>query len=110
MIEDIKVSELIKLISVLEKKESNDIGFWKVGKSYFIRTVTMYHIGKLKDVSDKEILLENAVWVADSGRFHDALKKGELNEVEPFVTDVILNRECIVDATLWDHKIPYEQK
>ena len=110
MLEDIKVSELIKLVNTLENKEKNVIGFWEIGKSYFIRTVTMHLIGKLKNLTNKELLLENAVWVADSGRFHDALKTGSLSEVEPFVTNVILNRECIVDSCEWIHKIPTEQK
>jgi len=63
----------------------------------------MHLIGKIKSINQKEILLEKASWIADSGRFHDALKTGELNEVEPFINDVILNRDCIVDASEWNH-------
>ncbi len=111
MIEEIKVSELLKLIKVLNVNEKNNESiFFEIGKSYFIRTVTMHLIGKLKNIKDKEIILEHAVWVADSGRFHNALKDGTLNEVEPFVSDVLLNKECIVDACEWLHKIPTEQK
>lgn len=84
--------------------------FWILGKAYFIRTVTMHLIGELSDLTDKELLLKKAVWVANSGRFHDALKDGTLDEVEPFVTDVILNRESIVDACEWIHPIPKDQK
>ncbi|TXG82855.1 MAG: hypothetical protein E6R13_04410 [Spirochaetes bacterium] len=66
----------------------------------------MHSIGYLEDFNDKEMLLKDAVWVADSGRFHDALKNGTLSEVEPFVTDVIINRSAIVDACEWIHPIP----
>lgn len=83
---------------------------FQVGKSYFIRTVTMHHIGRLKSINKNELLLEKAVWVADSGRFHNALKDGDLNEVEPFVNDIIVPRGCIIDATVWDHELPTQQK
>lgn len=81
-----------------------------LGKYYFIRTVTMYLVGELRMITEKELVLKNASWVADMGRFHDALKIGELNEVEPFINDVILNRGSIIDATEWTHKLPTEQK
>lgn len=82
--------------------------FWKVGESYFIRTVTMHCLGKLKAVLPEELLLEQASWVADSGRFHECLRTGKLSEVEPFVNDVILNRSSIIDATIWQHVLPKE--
>ncbi len=83
---------------------------WELGKAYFIRTVTMHLIGELIFISDKELVLKNASWIADSGRFHDALKNGELNEIEPFIEDVIVNRTAIIDATKWLHLIPRLQK
>lgn len=84
--------------------------FWIVGKSYFIRTITMYHLGKLKEINDKELIFEKASWIADSGRFHDFLSKGILNEVEPFVGDILINRDCIIDACYWMHDLPLIQK
>lgn len=112
MLEDLKLKDAIDLLNALNKKSEHqkDIDLWKVGKSYFIRTVTMHLIGKLEVVNSTELLLKNAVWVADSGRFHDALKKGTLSEVEPFVTDVIVNRTSIIDACEWIHDLPKEQK
>lgn len=112
MLEEIKVKDLVDLIRVLNPNNVSIVenNFWVIGKSYFIRTVTMYVLGNLKDLNSKELLLKDAVWVADTGRFHDALKTGELNEIEPFVSDVILNRDSIVDSSEWLHKIPREQK
>jgi len=83
---------------------------WELEKKYFIRTVTMYVLGKLVYFDDKELVLENASWVADSGRFNNALKTGKLEEVEPFVNNVIVNRSSIVDATEWDHELISEVK
>ena len=87
------------------KKVSKE-SIWQIGKAYFIRTVTMHLIGELSVITDKELVLKKASWIADSGRFHDALKTGKLSEVEPFINDVIVNRESIIDATLWSHEIP----
>jgi hypothetical protein len=83
-----------------------DLGFWVVGKAYFIRTVTMHQIGVLLDLNDKELLLKDAIWVADSGLFNHALRTGKLDEVEPFVGNIIVNRDAIVDVCEWTHEIP----
>ena len=80
--------------------------FWTVGRKYFIRTVTMHHVGELVSFNDKELVLKDASWVADSGRFSSALKTGNLDETEAFVNDVLVNRDAIVDATVWDHDLP----
>lgn len=87
-----------------------DIFPWVIGKNYLIRTVTMHHIGKLEAVTKQELVLSGASWVADSGRFHDALKEGKLDEVEPFVHDVIVGRGALIDATEWPHDLVREQK
>lgn len=79
---------------------SND-SHWKVGKIYLIRTVTMIQAGRLIAVTDKELVLEDAAWIADTGRFSDALKSCEFSEVEPFPDgEVIVGRGAIIDACL----------
>lgn len=83
--------------------------FWKIGENYFIRCVTYHQVGKLVEITDKELVLEDASWIADSGRFYDALKSGEFAQVEPFVEKVLVNREAIVDATLYPFDLPLEQ-
>lgn len=82
---------------------------WKIGENYLIRTVTMIQVGRLESVGEHELLLSSAAWVADTGRFYDALKTGKLNEVEPFLNDVIVGRSSICDASIWTHKLPREQ-
>jgi hypothetical protein len=92
-------------------EESIDISSNKdfEGKNWFIRTVTYHWVGKVKKVSGKFFILENASWIADSGRFMQAIKDGELNEVEP-VGIAIVNIETIVDICPWTHKLPTKQK
>jgi hypothetical protein len=100
-----KDSQLSKVIE-LNGEES----LWEIGKNYLIRTVTMIQLGKLKKVTDKELLLSDACWVADTGLFTDALKDGKLNEVEMFQRDVIVGRGGIIDATEWLTDLPKTRK
>ena len=80
-----------------------------VGKKYFFRTVTYHLTGKVNKVIGSILELEDAAWIADSGRFADALKSGKLNEVEPCGT-AYLNINSITDFFPWMHKLPTEQK
>jgi hypothetical protein len=84
---------------------------YQVGKNYFIRTVTHHLTGQLVKITLKELVLEKAAWIADDGRFHDALKTGILNEVEPFPQDeqVIVGRGALIDAVVWKHELPSAQ-
>lgn len=102
-----EVEDLLKLIQLLDKKEiKKETKIYEVGKKYLIRTVTMTQVGKLKIIGDKELVLEDASWVADTGRFNEALQSGYLNELEPFVNDAIVGRGAICDATEWSHDLP----
>ena len=73
--------------------------FMEVGESYFIRTVTHYFTGRLIWVGEKEIVLEEACWVSDTGRFNEFLSKNTFNESEPFPksSQVIVGRGAIID-------------
>lgn len=82
---------------------------FEIGKSYFIRTVTYHLIGKVKEIKGAFLVLEDASWIADSGRFHKAISEGVLDEVEP-VEDAIVNMESITDAFEWKHELPRKAK
>jgi len=81
-----------------------------VGQNIFIRTVTLYYTGKLKNVCGNFLTLEKAAWIADTGRFYDFLKEGKANEVEPFIDDVHIPLSSIIDVTKWNKQLPQEQK
>ncbi len=102
-----EAKELAALFSNSGSPKSNP---YKIGENYLVRTVTMIQLGKLESVHDSEIVLSSASWIADTGRFYDALKTGKLNEVEPFTNDVIIGRGAIVDMTIWTHNLPKDQK
>jgi len=83
---------------------------YAVGEKVFIRTVTLYYTGKIKKISAGFVTLETAAWIADTGRFHDFLKSGSANEVEPFVNDASIPIGSMIDVTLWDGELPRKQK
>lgn len=98
----------IKTKRVIELTGEDSV--WDLGKNYLIRTVTMIQLGTLKRITDKELVLSDACWVADTGRFNEALEKGTLKEVEMFQTDVIVGRGSIIDATEWLTALPKKTK
>ena len=87
-----------------------DVGPWEIGKNYLLRLATIYDAGKLIGVGPQELVLEDASWIPDTGRFSDALKSCEFSEVEPFPKGrVIVSRSAIVDAVKID-TVPRKQK
>lgn len=85
---------------------------WKIGEKYLIRTVTMTLTGILVFVGAQELEIDKACWIADTGRFHKAVK-GEWDssaEFEPFPGKVIVGRGSIVDAALLTCELPKEVK
>lgn len=80
-----------------------------VGKKLFIRTVTYHSVGKVEKIVGQFIYLTEASWVADSGRFMNAIKDGTLDEVEP-VGEMLINLHAIIDIFMWKHALPKEQK
>ena len=72
---------------------------WKIGANYLIRTATMIDAGKLVAVTEHELVLEDASWIADTGRFGKALEKWTFNEVEMFPAgQAIVGRGSLIDA------------
>jgi hypothetical protein len=80
-----------------------------IGSKLFIRTVTYHLVGKVVAVSGTLIELSDASWVADSGRFMNAIKDGTLQEVEP-VGRCWVNANAITDIFPWPHVLPRSQK
>jgi hypothetical protein len=73
-----------------------------IGKNLFFRTVTNYFIGTVTKIHGKFIYLENACWVANTGRFMNFLEDGlqSNSEIEP-VVKMFLNMDMVVDFYEW---------
>jgi hypothetical protein len=84
---------------------------YDVGGSYLIRTVTHYWIGRLVCIFPGELVIEQASWVAFTGRWgelHAAGKWSQQAEIEVMPADarVVVARGAIVDASPWPHGLP----
>lgn len=104
-INELTIGQLRELASIIAglpgatATPSSDPGGWEVGKIYLIRTATMTDTGRLVAVTPQELILEDAAWIADTGRFSDAVRKVEFSEVEPFPDGrVIIGRGAVIDA------------
>ena len=109
-----KIEELKAELEELELKAANSSSSkdrpFEVGEKYFIRTVTYHLTGQIKAIRGNFLVLKDAAWIADSGRFMQAINDGVLNEVEPVNGEVLVNIQSITDAFEWTHKLPREQK
>ena len=102
-IETIKINEVeyvrANSLKTVKPVFEGDFNPFEIGAVYLIRTVTMIDVGRVIAANDKWIVLEDAAWIASTGRFADALKKCEFSETEPFPDGmVIIGAGSIVDA------------
>ncbi len=100
-----------KIKNQLLKEENVDISSLQemIGKAFFFRTVTYHMTGRVKRIIGNILVLTDAAWIADSGRFMDCIKSGKLNEVEP-VGNAYLNLSTCVDFFDWKHDLPKTTK
>lgn len=109
-IEDMTIGQAQKLAAMFGNNTSDSFATWQIGKNYLIRTVTHIQTGRLVAVTDHEIVLEDAAWIADTGRFQDALDACSFVEVEMFPKEqIIVGRGALIDATPIK-SLPTEQK
>ncbi len=97
---EITLADLKELMSVRPTETNTADCPWEIGEHYLIRTVTMIDTGRVVAVTPHEIVLEDAAWIADTGRFSDSLKDPSLfNEVEPYPDGrVLVGRGAIIEA------------
>ena len=69
------------------------------GKNILIRTVTNFYTGRVIEENSKFLKLEKAAWIADTGRFSDALASNIFDEVEPYPRPVIVMKAAMVNVT-----------
>lgn len=100
------VRGLLALLLSPQASHDADDGPWKVGNCYLIRTVTMTWTGRVIAVHPTELVLEDAAWIADTGRFSEATTEDSLNEVEPVSGPVVIGRQAVVDARSWTTPLP----
>ena len=100
-----------ELKDMIEDYQSMEYPF-NIGGKYFIRTVTHYFTGQLVAVYDQEIVLRDVSWIANTGRYHNAMQTWSFDEVEPYPpgSPVIIGRGSIIDAYESNLLLPRETK
>jgi len=97
---DLTLGQIKELRNLFSSQSIADDCPFEIGEKYLIRTVTFTLTGQVKSKTSQFLVLEQADWIADTNRFHDALKDSDkFNEVEPFINDCIVSKGSIVDAT-----------
>lgn len=79
-----------------------------VGSAVFVQTVTFGYTGRVVAQADGMLWLTDAAWIAETGRFTQAMASGEFDEVEPYPEGqvVALAVGAIVTIMPWVHKLP----
>jgi hypothetical protein len=100
----IRINEVdyVRKDSIQPTYEKRKDGPFEIGEYYFIRTVTNYFHGRLVEVTPTDFVLLEAVWIADTGRFHQfATGKAQPNEVEPYdpTIPVMVSRGGYIEMT-----------
>lgn len=83
---------------------------FKVGNAYLIRTVTNYWTGRVAEVVGGFLVLSDAAWIADTGRYSEATDEAHLKEVEPCNEPVFVALGSVIDARLWSAALPRKVK
>ena len=110
-IDDLTLGQIKQLRGIFGEGKCDDGHPFEIGEPYFIRTVTYHLTGTLVRVTAQELVIEHAAWIADDGRFMQAMEKGEFKEVEPYPdSQVIVGRGSIIDAIKVQFKLPRSQK
>ena len=102
---------IVKAMSPSADPSSDDNSHWPIGGNMMIRTVTHIVTGKIVKVTSSEIVVTDAAWIADTGRYAGAVASGDFGEVEPYPEgqQVIVGRGALIDATVIP-KLPRVQK
>ncbi len=95
---------MLKAKPVTKKAKPVDQICFPVGRTVFIRTVTHHLVGEVQAVGDKEIVFKTGtvMWVADDGRFTEAMRTGVFNETEVYdIETPFVGRGSIVDGGIF---------
>jgi hypothetical protein len=106
-----------------EEKEKMKTAYSRfLHKNVIIRGIRYHYIGYLEEITERELVLVNASWLADTGgnekyTWTDFLDKGptsnseiELYSVKGEQGMITINRASIQEASVWIHDLPKNKK
>lgn len=81
--------------------EATSTSPFEIGAPYLLRTVTHIVTGRVVRVGPQEIVVAEAAWIADTGRYSNAIRSGNFLEVEPYPDgEVVVGRGALIDACI----------
>ncbi len=78
---------------------------FEVGTRVFIRTVAYYYLGEVTEVSEDSVMLKDAYWIPNTGKFGNFLMEGKPELKEKYPMPVTLNSRLFTDWVVWPHDI-----
>lgn len=110
-IENMTIREAREIASIFGGNPAKPCPFVP-GSAYLIRTVTMFWLGRVRAVVGDFLVLDDAAWIADTGRYHDADSPEKFSEVEPVPKGraVFVGLGSVVDAQEWPARLALEAK
>ena len=108
-IEDLTIKEARELANIFSGEKTKEYPV-EIGKAYLFRSVTHIEVGRVVKLTGSFAKIEDASWIADTGRYHNCLKNGTFNEVEPYPDYSEINLDSLINLAPWNHPLPKDQK
>ena len=80
---------------------------FEVGAAYYVETYGKNFVARVAAVTPTEVVLADAAWVADTGRFHEFLRDGrtESMEIEPLPDGWSIPLAYVSGTLPWPHPL-----
>lgn len=110
-IDDLTYGELKKIASLFNS-ESKTESTYPVGNNVIVRTVTMIYTGRLEQVTDSDLVLNDCSWIPETERYMNFVAEGKVKECEPYPDNrlVYINRGALLDMCELKGTLPRSQK
>lgn len=104
-----QAKELAEMFGGASQQKQQESPF-VIGEAYLFRTVTHIEVGRVKRIVGQFVELEEASWIADTGRYHNCLRDGTFSEIEPYPLYTGVNTQSLINYAPWPHALPRDQK
>lgn len=98
------MARVMRLQGMMEKISGREKAAYSypLGSPVIVRTVTMIFVGILSEVTRADLVLTEASWIPETGRWNEMVARGDCKEIEPYQPGPVwINRAALVDFCLW---------
>ena len=104
---NVDIGDPVEVAREYYEQGADEIVFYDITASAEGRDIM---IDVVKRVAHGFVILGEAAWIPDSGRWSTFLSSGTANEVEPFPDEVAVSLGSIVDVAPWSAALPRSVK